>query len=70
MKIVDRLAGLKEKGGSDSTSRGSLEEVCHDTRYLKQQPGAEVEGMSMSEGKETKVDNNNVAESSSMVSET
>lgn len=70
VKIVDRLAGLKEKGGSDSISRGSLEEVCHDTHYLKRQPGAEVEGMSMSEGKETKVDNNNVAESSSMVSET
>ena len=48
VKIVDRLAGLKEGDG-----RGTMEEVRHDTRYLKQ---AE-EGISVVEKKETKVDN-------------
>ena len=48
VKVVDRLAGLKEGGG-----RGTMEEVRHDTRYLKQPE----EGVIVVEKKETKVDN-------------
>ena len=48
VKVVDRLAGLKE-----SDSRSTMEKVHHDTRYLKQPE----EGISVIKRKETKVGN-------------
>ena len=60
VKIVDRLAGLKEGGGGGGDSHGTKEEVRHDTRYPKQPEG----GIGVVEKKETKVDN--IAESSTV----